>query len=108
MANRFISLNPYDPKAVKGSILNLVDANFVDSDPNKAQRQLYGYSVASKRYVLYEKPSKSEIRIIDPKVPKAHGIGFLYPPKNSDKGWDSDAPNGFTKCGNTLSEVHFV
>lgn len=25
--------NPYDPRAVKGSILNLVDANFVDCDP---------------------------------------------------------------------------
>jgi hypothetical protein len=34
IADRFISLNPYDPRAVKGSILNLVDANFVDSDPN--------------------------------------------------------------------------
>ena len=89
IADRFISLNPYDPKAVKGSILNRVDANFVDSDPNKPQRQLYGYSIAAKRYALYEKPSKSEIRIIDP---KAHGIGFLYPPKNSPKGWDSDVP----------------
>jgi hypothetical protein len=33
IANKFISLNPYDRKAVKGSILNLVDANYVDSDP---------------------------------------------------------------------------
>jgi len=89
IANRFVSLNPYDPKAVKGSILNLVDANFVDSDPKKAQRQLYGNSIAAKRYALYEKPSKGEIRIVDP---KAHGIGFLYPPKNSEKGWDSDVP----------------
>jgi hypothetical protein len=24
--------------------------------------------------------------------PKAHGIGFLYPPKNSDKDWDSEVP----------------
>src|SRR5579863_1512037 len=23
---------------------------------------------------------------------KAHGVGFLYPPKNSPKGWDSDVP----------------
>ena len=89
IADRFISLNPYDPAAVKGSILNLIDANFVDSDPRKAQRQLYGYSIAAKRYALYEKPSKSEIRIVDP---KAHGVGFLYPPKNSPKGWDSEVP----------------
>jgi hypothetical protein len=55
IANRFSSLNPYDRTAVKGSILNLVDANFVDSDPTKPQRQLYGYSIAAKRYALYEK-----------------------------------------------------
>ncbi len=89
ITERFASLNPYDPEAVEGSILSLVDANFVDGDPKKAQRQLHGYSIAAKRYALYEKPSKSEIRIIDP---KAHGIGFLYPPKNSEKGWDSEVP----------------
>src|SRR5438876_7786342 len=52
IANRFSSLNPYDRKAVKGSILNLVDANFVGSDSTKSQRQLYGFSVAAKRYAL--------------------------------------------------------
>jgi len=89
IANRFSSLNPYDLNAVKGSILNLVDANFVDSDPAKPQRQLYGYSVAAKRYALYEKTGKSNIGIVDP---KAHGIGFLYPPKNSPKNWDKEVP----------------
>src|SRR5206468_5008365 len=53
IVDRFIPLNPYDRSAVKGSILNLVDANFIDSDPNKSQRQLYGYSIAAKRYALY-------------------------------------------------------
>lgn len=89
IVDRFISLNPYDPKAVKGSILNLVDANFVDSDPNKSQRQLYGHSIAAKRYTLYVKIGKSELEIIDP---KAHGIGFLYPPKHSPKDWGEDIP----------------
>jgi len=41
------------------------------------------------RGTLYEKIGKTEIRIIDP---KAHGIGFLYPPKNSPKDWDDDIP----------------
>jgi hypothetical protein len=89
IAARFSSLNPYDPDAVKGSILNLVDANFVDSDSTKPQRQLYGYSIAAKRYALYEKTGKSNIEIVDP---KAHGIGFLYPPKNSPKNWGKDVP----------------
>jgi len=89
IANKFDSLNPYDPKAVKGSILNLVDSNYVDSDPAKPQRQLYGYSIAAKRYALYEKTGKSNIDIVDP---KAHGIGFLYSPQDSPKNWGKEVP----------------
>lgn len=89
IVGRFSSLNPYDQKAVKGSILNLVDANFVDSDTSKPQRQLYGYSIAAKRYALYVKTGKSNITVVDP---KAHGIGFLYPPQDSPKDWGKDAP----------------
>ena len=88
IVERFASLNPYDPKAVKGSILNLVDANFVING-KRTQRQLYGYSIAAKRYSLYEKVGKSDIKIIDP---KAHGIGFLYPPADSPDDWEEGAP----------------
>jgi hypothetical protein len=89
IAQKFTSLNPYDQEAVKGSILNLVDANFVDSDPAKLQRQLYGYSIAAKRYALYEKKGKTEVSIVDP---KAHAIGFLYPPQDSPKDWGKEVP----------------
>ena len=89
IVDRFVTLNPYDPKAVKGSVLNLVDANFADFDPKKPQRQLYGLSIAVKRYALYEKLGDNDIRIVDP---KAHGIGFLYPPADSPKEWDEDIP----------------
>ncbi len=89
ITNRFCSLNPYNRKAVESSILNLVDANFIDSDHAKPQRQLYGYSIAAKRYALYEKSRKSNITIVDP---KAHGIGFLYPPQDSPKKWDKEIP----------------
>ncbi|MGH9515921.1 MAG: hypothetical protein ACRD3P_09625 [Terriglobales bacterium] len=89
IVDRFTSLNPYNPEIVKGSILNLVDSNFVDGDPTKPRRQLYGYSIAAKRYALYEKISRKNIEIIDP---KAHGVGFLYPPKDSPKDWDKDVP----------------
>jgi hypothetical protein len=89
IVDRFVSLNPYDPKAVQGSILNLVDANYIDSDPKKAPRQLYGYSIAAKRYSLYIRIGKTDIRIVDP---KAHGIGFLYPPEDSPKDWKEGVP----------------
>ncbi|HTA22761.1 MAG TPA: hypothetical protein VK763_04445 [Terriglobales bacterium] len=89
IVDAFVPLNPYDPKAVKGSILNLVDANHVDSDSTKPQRQLFGYSIAVKRYTLSEKLGDKNIKIVDP---KAHGIGFLYPPKDSSKDWDEDIP----------------
>jgi hypothetical protein len=89
IVRQFATLNPYNRRIVKGSILNLVDANFVDSDPKNAQRQLYGYSIAEKRYALYEKVGEKSIKIVDP---KAHGIGFLYPPKDSPKNWKEDVP----------------
>jgi len=84
--DKFAALNPY---SFKGSILNFVDANYVDSDQTNARRQLYGYSIAAKRYVLYEKLGEKDIKIVDP---KAHGIGFLYPPKDSPKHWEEDVP----------------
>jgi hypothetical protein len=89
VANAFAALNPYDREIVKGSILNLVDANYADSNADNLKRQLYGYSIAAKRYGLYEKIGKKDLKIVDP---KAHGIGFLYPPKNSPKDWDGDVP----------------
>ncbi|MHB8486651.1 MAG: hypothetical protein ACYDCM_13130 [Candidatus Acidiferrales bacterium] len=89
IADRFTALNPYNHKLVKGSILNLVDANYVNPDTKDDRRQLYGYSIAAKRYALYEKIGSKDIKILDP---KAHGIGFLYPPKDSPKDWDNDVP----------------
>jgi len=84
---RFADLNPY---AFPGSILNLVDDNFVDSDPSKPRRQLLGMSISAKRYVVYQR-NGDEITIINP---KAHGLGYLYPPTDSPKVWDDehDAP----------------
>ena len=89
VVDQFATLNPYNRKIVKGSILNLVDANYRDSHPRNPQRQLYGYSIAAKRYALYEKIGKKNIRIVDP---KAHGVGFLYPPKDSQKIWKEEVP----------------
>ncbi len=35
------------------------------------------------------KSGSANITIVDP---KAHGIGFLYPPKDSPKKWEEDVP----------------
>lgn len=84
IADRFESLNPYDRKLVSGSILKLHRLNR-DRD---GQRQLYGYSIAAKRYALYTK-TENDIQIVEP---KAHGLGYFYPPKDSPEGWDHETP----------------
>ena len=85
IVDRFESLNPYDRKLVPGSILKL---HKINSDQNKERRQLFGYSIAAKRYALYTK-TENDIQIVEP---KAHGLGYFYPPKNSPEGWQHETP----------------
>jgi hypothetical protein len=86
ITDRFEALNPYDRAVVPGSILNFVDANFEKADPSAPRRQLLGFSIAAKRYALYER-SGNDVSIVDP---KAHGLGYLYPPFDSPKGWHDE------------------
>jgi len=60
----------------------------------KVRRQLWGLGIAAKRYTLFEQISDQHGKLIDIKIvnPKAHGIGFLYPPKDNPKRWKKDAP----------------
>jgi len=91
---KFQRLSPYNRDVVK-DLLNLTDDNYVAPDAKtKVQRQLWGLGVASKRYTLFEKSFDQKDNLIDIKIvnPKAHGIGFLYPPKDSPKDWNEDAP----------------
>jgi len=82
IVDRFESLNPYE---FPGSILKVHKLNW---DRNKERRQLFGYSIAAKRYALYTK-TDNDIEIVEP---KAHGLGYFYPPKDSPKGWDHEIP----------------
>jgi len=82
IVGRFASLNPYN---LDGSILKIHKLNW---DNHKQCRQLYGYAIAAKRYALNTK-HHNEIEVVEP---KAHGLGFFYPPKDSPDGWDRDAP----------------
>src|SRR6266849_4331163 len=79
IAKRFKSLNCYDQKKVPGSILKIEKANFHKG----AQIELYGYAISTKRYVLYRFDSHDNIVIVDA---KAHGLGYLYPPKDNKEG----------------------
>lgn len=82
IVHKFEELNPYN---LKGSILKVHKLNW---DENGQRRQLYGYSVAAKRYALYTK-TEHDIQIVEP---KAHGLGYFYPPKDSPKEWKHEAP----------------
>ncbi len=82
IVDRFAKLNPYD---LADSILKVHKLN---RDTNKQPRQLYGYSIAGKRYTLYTK-TQDDIEIIEP---KAHGLGYFHPPKDSPEGWEHETP----------------
>jgi len=82
--DRFAELNPYD---FGGSILRFLDCNYVDSDPKKGfRKELLAFCISAKRYTTYERDGK-KIVIIDP---KAHGLGYLYPPADSQPSLDAD------------------
>ncbi len=86
IAARFNQLNPYNRSLVP-DILKIENINFVDSDPHKPQRQLFGYAISAKRYALYSQTGK-EISILKA---SGHGLGYLYPPKD-EFNEDADAP----------------
>jgi hypothetical protein len=115
IAAKFQSLNPYDPEVVQ-DLLNRTDDNYVckcshelkEHDESgicakpgchckakrNTDRQLWGLAIAAKRYALFEKVYDQNGKLTDIKIvnPKAHGIGYLYPPKDNPKGWNKDSP----------------
>ena len=78
IVDRFESLNPYNLKLVSGLILKI---HKINRDHNKQRRQLFGYSIAAK--------TDGDIEIVEP---KAHGLGYFYPPKDSPDNWKHDTP----------------
>ncbi len=96
IATRFNALNPYNRQLVR-DILKIEDVNFVDSDPNKPRRQLFGYAISAKRYALY---SQTDTRISIVKA-SGHGLGYLYPPKDGFNN-DADAPEWIVEAWDWL------
>jgi hypothetical protein len=86
IGDRFDSLSPYNRKIVP-HLLRLTDENF---DKNGNQRQLFGLSIAAKRYALYStkcgKPSCRHRKCITVVDPKAHGLIFCAPTEERENG----------------------
>jgi hypothetical protein len=86
IADRFDSLSPYNPKIVP-HLLRLTDENF---DKKANQRQLFGLSIAAKRYALYStkcgQSSCRHRRCITVVDPKAHGLIFSAPTEDRENG----------------------
>lgn len=87
ISNRFKKLNPYDPTLVD-EILKIEDVNFVNSDPKKPFRQLYGYAISAKRYALFTR-SGDGIQI---EKASAHGLCYLFAPKKQQEDEDEETP----------------
>jgi len=78
IVRRFESLNCYDRTKIPNSILKIEKLNF-DSDK---QVEVFGFAISTKRYVLFRYDSRGNIVILDA---KAHGLGYLYPPRDTPK-----------------------
>jgi hypothetical protein len=83
---RFDSLSPYNRKIVP-HLLRLTDENY---GKNGAQRQLFGLSIAAKRYALYttncEQSYCSHRKCVTVVDPKAHGLIFFAPSEDREDG----------------------
>ena len=89
ITDRFKSLNPY---AIDGSILKIHKLNW---DKNKQRCQLYGYSIATKRYALYTK-TQNDIEIVNLKrMDSAIFIRRKIHPKDGAM----TLPSGYSRLG---------
>jgi len=82
IANQFKVLDPYDSATVP-ELLKIEKVNF---DSAGHRRHLSGFSISAKRYVLYMQTDE-DLTIVDP---KAHGLGYLYPPIERKNGKDPE------------------
>ena len=101
IADSFNQLNPFNPKLVK-NILKIEDVNYVDSDPGNQRRQVFGYAISAKRYALYTR-TENDICVVKA---SAHGLGYLYPPKDGfDEG--ASAPQWVSEAWDWLLRLEF-
>lgn len=94
IADRFAALNPYDRRAVPGSILKIEDDNFIPA--TKTQRQIHCLAISAKRYALFELSADGEPQLLRKGVNNGsdrwseHGLGHLLnptDPADDDREW---------------------
>jgi hypothetical protein len=96
IVDRFESLNPYDRKAIPGSILQIEKRN---SDEKGTRRQLYANSISAKRYALATKEQDGHFKIVKR---SEHGLGHLRNPISTDP----DDRDWFTPFWHTILNPH--
>jgi len=103
IVRRFDGLSPYSRKIVP-HLLRLTDENF---DENGKQRELFGLSIAAKRYVLYTtkcgQPHCGHRKCVIIVDPKAHGLIFLAPSEERE----SDLPKWWFQLWRFLLSLEF-
>ena len=86
ITDRFDALSPYNREIVP-HLLRLTDENY---DQSGVQRQLFGLSIAAKRYALYttkcKRPYCNHHNCITIVAPKAHGLIFFAPSDEREGG----------------------
>lgn len=91
--NRFKSLNPYNRRAISGSILKIEDDNY---DPQtRKQREVQCLAISAKRYALFtKKPNGVPVLMRKGQFGEdrwsEHGLGHLLnptDPENEDREW---------------------
>jgi hypothetical protein len=117
IVQRFALLNPYDPNVVLGSILKIEKENL---DANRNRRQLWCWSISTKRYCLFAREGASEEAAPDgtlgvPVLIKVseHGLGHLLNPTNPDdtsNDWITEAWNYILRqeLGLSVEEPHWL
>jgi hypothetical protein len=87
IVDQFESLNPYDSKAVPGSILKIEGVNFAPE--TKRQRPIHCFAISAKRYAFFTLDSEGRPEVIEGGYSE-HGLGqYLNPidPDSENTNW---------------------
>ena len=114
IVRRFAALNPYDPAAVPGSVLEVEKENYArcgiggeDHSPDctctKIRRQLWCYAISAKRYALVNHDGDG----LDVRKCSEHGLGHLLnptDPESENRDWMRQVWEGITREAFGLSQ----